>query len=271
VQVLSFHKGEAWPMESTRFPSGGVVETLLALEGHVTAHRRPLAKLMSAPGGHRLMPALEAADQVRAALALLVTLYQQLHADVALADGLGPVGSIGEPALRGRRMVLLSALGRLRDLPHDAETQARTRGWFVGRFQDIDDVIVFLHDELAKLMALVTRHRCHELAIDGSNVEEEMLYHAAVHIAQRAVCDLRMDRDLAHFVRAGNAMTDWPEIATAFREIDAVLGIHVDVEAIRVAHADQVREIGQQRLAPFVRPAAGPVNPRGRAPPARRR
>src|ERR1041384_5990798 len=91
-------------MESTRFPSGGVVETLLALEGHVTAHRRPLAKLMSALGGHRLMPALEAADQVRAALALLVTLYQQLRADVALADGLGPVGSIGELALRGRQI-----------------------------------------------------------------------------------------------------------------------------------------------------------------------
>jgi hypothetical protein len=47
--------------------------------------------------------------------------------------------------------------------------------------------------------------------------------------------------------------------------------MRADFVEIRVAHADRVRELGQLRLAPFVRPAAGPVNPRGRAPPARRR
>lgn len=44
-----------------------------------------------------------------------------------------------------------------------------------------------------------------------------------------------------------------------------------DFVEMRVAHVDQVRELGRRRLDPFVRSAAGPGDPRGRAPPARRR
>jgi tetratricopeptide (TPR) repeat protein len=65
---------------------------------------------------------------------------------------------------------------------------------------------------------------------DGTE-QDEVPGDAAERIAQDAVRD--QDREPAPFVGAEDAMTDWPEIAAAFREIDAVLGIHIDLEAIR--------------------------------------
>jgi hypothetical protein len=219
-------------MGPMKFQSGVVVDTLIALERQLADHREPLTRMIAELTSHRYAPALEAAEKVRYSLAILVTLYHRLHANVVLADGMGPVESVGELALRGRRMVILTELGHLRDLLCDCDADARARGWFVGQFQNIDDVLAYAQVELAKIVAICARQPQRLVAEAPASANRTALYYSTVGVAQRALSDLRDDPDFAYFLRTGHMTAGWPEAAAAFRRIDAALAVHIDVESI---------------------------------------
>jgi len=222
-------------MRSMKFQSGVVLETLQGLEQQLAAHRSHLAQMASSLSGGLYAAALEAADKLRDALGLVVAMYQRLHANVVPADDLGEVESIDELALRARRMVIVTQLSRLRDVLADPAAEDRAYGWFVGRFEGIDDVTAYFDEQFSKINGIWMQYRhSHALGTGMSTNDRVTLYHAAVRVAQQALADLKDDPDLAYFRRAGIAMTNWPEVHTAFREIDAALAVQIDMESGRL-------------------------------------
>lgn len=63
----------------------------------------------------------------------------------------------------------------------------------------------------------------------------------AIRVAQRALCELRDEPELARFLDAGATATDLPEVHQACTRIDLVLGLQVDSEAGRVTGRKQRR------------------------------
>lgn len=215
-------------MRPTKFQSSVVVEALQSLEMHLGAHRDHLAHVVSALSAGHWMSALAEADNLRHAIGFVVTMYERLHASIIPADELGSaVESIGELVLRARRMVILSQIGQLRDILRGSAAKNRARSWFGGPFEDIDDVAMFFHNELYRINNIWIQYRTDDAAQRASS-DRTTIYRASVRLAQRDLRDLLEFPDLAHFLREGLAMADWPEVHTAFTEITAALAVTID-------------------------------------------
>lgn len=223
-------------MRSMRFQSSVVVETLQGLQRQLAVHRDPLAQVATALSAGHFGPALKAAEKLRDALAVVVSQYQRLHANVVPVDDMGSeVESVGELALRARRMVIVDRLGYLRDLLREPTAGERAQPWFVGNFESIDDVSVFFADELARINRIWTPYRQnHENTAGMSSTDRITMYRASVRVAQRALRDLRKHPDLAYLLQSGLDAVDWPEVLTAVSEIVVALAVQIDVESGRV-------------------------------------
>ncbi|TMQ19711.1 MAG: hypothetical protein E6J90_17425 [Deltaproteobacteria bacterium] len=218
------------------FQSRVVVEALQALERQLAVHRDPLAQVATALSVGHFAPALQAAEKLRDALAIVVSLYQRLYANVVPVDEMGStVESVGELALRARRMVILTQLGRLRDLLREPKAGERARGWFVGDFASIDDVTAFFADQFAQINQIWVQYRqTHPGAAGISSTDRITLYRASVRVAQSALRELRNHPDLAYLLRAGLDAADWPDVLSACSEIVVALAVEVDVKSGRV-------------------------------------
>jgi hypothetical protein len=211
------------------FPSSLVIEALQCLEGHLGVHRSHLAHVVSALSGGHYASAMTEADHLRNTLGSVVVMCNRLHDNVVPADGLGrAVESIGELALRARRLVIIRQIAYLRDVLREPAASSRARNWFIGRFESIHDVATFFHDELHRINAIWIQYREDDAAPHISSTDRVTLYRASVRVAQRALRDLLEQPDLAQFLRAGLAMADWPAVHTAFTEIAAALAVQVD-------------------------------------------
>ena len=220
-------------MRSMRFQSDVVVETLQGLERDLTEHRAHLAQMTTALSGGRFSLALEVADKLRDGLARVDAMYKRLHANVVPADDLGScMESLGELALRGRRMVILAQLGQLRTLLREPGAAARTQGWFVGEFRNIDDVDRYFDEVFRKINGIWMQFREDPAEVSGvPRMERFTLQRTAVLAAQRALGDVRHHADLAHLLRAGLDTADWPAALAAFTAVVVAISVQIDMES----------------------------------------
>jgi hypothetical protein len=238
-------------MRSMRFESSVVVETLQGLEKQLVAHRGHLAQVAAALAAGQFAAAFEAASQLRDSLGAVDAMYKRLYANVVPVDNLGSVvESVGELALRGRRMVILTQLAVLRKLLEQSDGMSRAHGWFVGKFHCIDDVEGYFDGEFRKINRLWTQYRQNQAEVVGMSASDRTtLYRASVRVAQRALHALRNHSDLAYLLRAGLGVIDWPEALAAFTQIVVVLGLQLDVEANRVPLAEPTQLCTSERIA----------------------
>jgi hypothetical protein len=223
-------------MRSMPFQSRVVVEALQGLERQLAVHRDPLAQVATALSTGHFAPALQATEELRDVLAIIVSLYQRLYANVVPLDEMGgPVESLGELALRARRMVIMAQLEHLRDLLREPKASERARSWFVGDFASIDDVTAFFTGRFAQINQIWTPYRqAHASAAGMSSIDRITLYRTSVRVAQGALRELRNHPDLAYLLRAGQGAVDWPEVRTACSEIAVAVAVQVDVTSGRV-------------------------------------
>lgn len=181
--------------------------------------------------------ARDASAELLRALDSFVITTKILHDHVVANDGMGASGeSLGELTLRARAMVLVDQLGLLRDALGDPVAHARVQEWFTGRFHDIGDLIAFVHDRIARIHAMWTPYRIAQPQPPGmTEPDRSSFYRTAIRVAQRALCELRDEPELARFLDNGIAAADVPEVRLACERIDAILGLQLDVEVGRPA------------------------------------
>jgi len=215
-----------------RFETYVVAELLQRLEEQGLTYRRHVAEVAAALSKDRYLTAREASKELTRALDALVGTTETLRHHVEASDAFGEIGeSIGELALRAREMVVLAQLSRLRDSLADLDVQTRTRKWFVGRFQSIEHVESFFHNELDRINAIWLPYRVAQRQSAGMTDPDRLtLYRTAVRVAQRALRELVEVPDLALLLDYGIAATELCEIHLACKQIVAALGVHIDIE-----------------------------------------
>ena len=122
-------------------------------------------------------------------------------------------------------MVITVQMSYLREAICGPITLARASTLFVGRFQTIGDVSSFVEGELRRITGIWIPYR--------RASESRVLYRVAILVVQREIRKLGDDPDLAHFLRAGVALIDWPDVRQACEQITAVVNINIDAETDR--------------------------------------
>lgn len=206
-----------------------VVELLQRLERQCADHRPHLADVALALSKSDFAAAMKATGILHGILESIIATRARLRDYIVSLDGLGEPGSLIELAIRGRRVVIKMQVSRLREALRDAAME-RTRGWFVGKFRHIDDVLAFL-DELIKSSRAWECYRDGQPAPDGmKGVDRVTMYRTTVGIAQRSMRRLGADPDLQHFLRSGAAVTDWDEVHAGCAQIASALAGEIDLE-----------------------------------------
>jgi hypothetical protein len=140
----------------------------------------------------------------------------------------GEIGSLAELGVRAQTLAILLLLDELYDaLEPDA---VHVRGLFIGRFGSIEDVVSYVFQALAHANRDWRRYHQEagdEVAPRALRMSRALNYRLAVRRAQRAMAQLGADRDLAHFLRAGMARADAPEVSRACRMLALVLSVRV--------------------------------------------
>jgi hypothetical protein len=179
-----------------------------------------------------LHQAVGASGALHRALESIIEIKAHLSGYVMPADGLGDVGDcLGELAIRSRALVVADQLARLRDALRDPAVRARTAGWFVRRFQHIDNVASFVQDELQRVHSVWTPYRPRP-ATDGGNPTDRLevyRYRVTVHLAQQALEEVASEPDLAHFLNCAASALDCPELRSASKTMLTALAIRIDV------------------------------------------
>jgi hypothetical protein len=107
----------------------------------------------------------------------------------------------------------------------------RARGWFTGRFRNIDHVSDFLTNEFYRINCIWMQYRQDDRSAAGmASVDRVTLYKTALRVAQQAMQDLGTDPALEHFLRQGTAAGSWPDVQAACLQITAALAIQIDME-----------------------------------------
>jgi hypothetical protein len=208
-----------------------VVELLQRLERQHAEHRPHLADVTMAINKSDYEQAAESTGNLHSVLESIIVTRARLREYVVSVDSLGEPGSLIELAIRARRVVITMQADRLRDAFSHSEAVARARGWFVGRFRKIDEVITFL-DELTKSACPWERYREGQpLPVGMKDADRTVMYRTTVRIAQRTMRELGTDPDLLHFLRSGIAATDWLDAHAGCKQIASALAGEIDVES----------------------------------------
>ena len=214
------------------FQSAIVVATLQGLAEQLGAHRGFFADVAVALERESYTTAREATHKLLHALGLVVAMTARLHANVVPLDELGePVGSLAELALRARSMVIAARAAFIRKLLRDRTAQERAQAWLVGRDGSVDELMITVHDQVRHIHRVWTPHRRGSAEpLRSSERDREVSYHASVRLAHRQLGRLGNSPGLAHFLARGVAVSDWPDMSTACREIVASLAVEVDAD-----------------------------------------
>jgi hypothetical protein len=203
-----------------------------------TAVIRPYAVTIVTTLSREAYPAaLEALAELHRALDAFVATTKLLQEHVVAHDGLGKMGeSLGELTLRARAMVLRAQLDLVREALGEPAAHARAQAWFVGRVLGIGELVTFVLDRLTEIHAIWTPYRQNQRQPPGMmEADRENLYRTAIRVAQRALCELRDEPEVARFLDGGSMATDLPEVHLACKRIDTVLGLQFEVEPGRQA------------------------------------
>jgi hypothetical protein len=219
-----------------RFDSEVVMGVLQALSQEMASYRQHALQIEEAFGGEAELGSDAATQEMHRALDAITEMTAQLTAYVVPGDGLGeaPESTI-ELALRARRMTIVVEVGRLRDALRDPASGAPSCGWFAarsdGQFKTMDDVSGFFYAQFHEINCMWMPYRQNDrrsLGIHGA--VRRTLYHRAIRVAQRRLCDLRSDPDLAHVLRMGLGASNWPGVHTSFALITAALAFEIEAE-----------------------------------------
>lgn len=135
---------------------------------------------------------------------------------------------IQERAVRSRTKILMRALQVLVRREHEVPRNA-----LIGRFQSVQDVYVFLVDQVVQIHGRWMEQRDADRQLDADS--RGVLAYSAVDDAEIGFERLGRDTALATFLRVG-AASECEPIRTACREIAATLDLHlVSREQIRAA------------------------------------
>jgi hypothetical protein len=208
-----------------------VVELLQRLERQHAEHRPHLADVAMAINKSDYEQAAAATGNLHSVLESIIVTRARLREYVISVDSLGEPASLIELAIRARRVVITMQADRLRDAFSGSGVVPRTRGWFVGKFRKIDEVIVFL-GELTKSTCSWERYREGQPLLAGmKEADRSMMYRTTVRIAQRTMHELGSDPDLLHFLRCGIEATDWLDAYAGCKQIATALAGEIDVES----------------------------------------
>lgn len=212
-----------------------VTEMLQRLEAQSAMLRPHAAEIATSLSKDEYPEARNASAELLRVLDVFVNTERILREHVVATDGMGELGeSLGELVLRARGMVIADQLAALRDALRDPGRRARAQAWFMGQFDDIDDLIAFVRDRIAQIHATWTPYRSDRPQRPGTtDTDRATFYRTAIRVAQRALTELRGEPDVSHFLDCGIAATDVPEIQEACKRIDLVLCLQLDGEAGR--------------------------------------
>jgi hypothetical protein len=215
-----------------RFESYVVTELFQHLERQGAALRPRTEAIAVALASDEYQGARAASAELQRALDTLVANAEMLGNHVVVRDGLGALGaSLVELTLRARCLVLGAQLGHVHTSLRAPAIQARARGWFVGKFRNIEDVVAFVRDRLIDIHALWRPYRQAQPRPSGlTDVERANMYRTTVRVALRELCALREDPDLARFLAAGLAAPELTEVHEACQQLAAALAAPVDLE-----------------------------------------
>jgi hypothetical protein len=213
-----------------------VAEMLERLETQGAMLRPHAAEIATSLSKDEFPEARDASAELLRTLDAFVKTTQILRDHVVAHDGMGEIGeSLGELALRARGMVLTDQLAALCDALKDPVAREQTRRWFVGRCRVIAELVALVHERIAQIHASWMPYRQDQPQRPGmTEPDRSSLYRTAIRVAQRALCELRDEPELARFLDNGATATDLPEVHQACKRIDLVLGLQLDIEAGRV-------------------------------------
>jgi hypothetical protein len=212
-----------------------VAEMLQRLEQQNAALRPYVAEVAAAVNRDQYSAALEASGELHRLLDMFVATTEVLQDHVVASDGLGELGeSIAELTLRARGMVLVGQLALIKDALREPAARARTCGWFGGRFHGIDEMTAFIQERLTNIHEIWMPYRQDRLQPAGmTEAERVSVYRTVVRVAQRALCELRNEPEVARLLESGIAATDVPEIHVACKRIATVLSVQIDIQVGR--------------------------------------
>jgi hypothetical protein len=218
-------------VRSMRLESSGVLDLLRQLEQQVGEYHHRAARVAAAIGGGHLALAREATDTLLQVLDQIAEVTTSLQTLVVPGDDLGEMmESVPELAIRARRMVISTQADKLREVLRGSVAEARTRGWFTGRFRHVDHISDFFVNEFYRINSMWMQYRRDDRsAASIASADRVTLYQTALRVAQQAMRDLGIEPGLAHFLGHGAAVSGWPEVQTACTQIVAALAIEIDL------------------------------------------
>lgn len=213
-----------------------VMGLLQTLSQEMASYRQHAMQIESAFGIAREPGDDAATEEMRRAFDAITEMTAQLTAYVVPADGLGgaPESTI-ELALRVRRMAIVVEIGRLRAALRDPEVNVWSRRWFAerpdGQFKAMDDVSGFFYDQLHEINCIWMPYRKYDRRSRHiHSAVRATLYCRAIRVAQRRLCDLRGDPDLAHLLRVGLGASNRQAFHRSFALIAAALAFELEAE-----------------------------------------
>jgi hypothetical protein len=212
-----------------KFRSEEVIQELQGLEQQIAAVRRLGDALTRAFRDADLAGSTRATGDARSAFDAIATATMSIKQQVVPADGLGDtLESLAELVIRATRMVVIAEVNAVREEIRGPAAVGRGGALFRGPWQDIDDVVAFVSEELDRINAMWMPYRR-----GAGTSANRVLYRAAIRAAQHAVRALGSEPTFARFLRDACARTDWPAVRRACRQIVAALQVNLDAEPDR--------------------------------------
>jgi hypothetical protein len=215
-----------------RFESFVMIEMLLKMEQLGAVLRPRFDQIAQAVHGNEYTAALATSAELVPVLDTFAATTATLQVHVVTNDGMGePAESLGELVLRARALVIVAQLGRLRDAFRDPAVRDRSRRWFVGCCESITDMTAYVQGKLSNIHAIWLPYRQDRPQPAGmTEPDRASLHRIAVRVAQRAVCELPDEPEVAHFLKGGLAATDLTEVYMACKQMQTVFSVRIDLE-----------------------------------------
>jgi hypothetical protein len=217
--------GESEIPSKAVFDAESVVSDLIRLRQDITEMRHSYGELTAAYGAGDPTRASAALLSVRRVLDSEAALVVQLKRNVLPFDRHGSLGSLDELVLRAVAIVVEAQVQRLSDAFDGAAAHTCATQLLIERFRKL---AAFLRYQMHRANAGWLLHRrVHEQSTLPRPARERaaVLYREAIREGQNVMDHIRRYADLVHFLRAGAACTEWPEVYAPCTLIAAALDI----------------------------------------------